>query len=137
MLMSHYVNKRITLLSYLIENSILSFIMTLFPWIVFLTDCFFSLSVQASVTSSTETTKSKTVIKMEKEKIYLYLNQFTTKVDMSFKSFLLSFFSYVSCHLFHSVVALSFIGSYYGSNESYGYGERSRGCPDGWKRPPL
>ncbi|XP_073024708.1 DNA-directed RNA polymerase III subunit 2 isoform X1 [Primulina eburnea] len=38
--------------------------------------------VQASVTSSTETTKSKTVIKMEKEKIYLYLNQFTTKVPI-------------------------------------------------------
>ncbi|CAA2989896.1 DNA-directed RNA polymerase III subunit 2, partial [Olea europaea subsp. europaea] len=38
--------------------------------------------VQASVTSSTETTKSKTVIKMEKEKIYLYLNQFTSKVPI-------------------------------------------------------
>ncbi|KAL6582988.1 hypothetical protein OROMI_005066 [Orobanche minor] len=38
--------------------------------------------VQASVTSSTEATKSKTVIKMEKEKINLYLNQFTTKVPI-------------------------------------------------------
>ncbi|GER44332.1 DNA-directed RNA polymerase [Striga asiatica] len=38
--------------------------------------------VQASVTSSTEATKSKTVIKMEKEKIYLYLNQFSTKVPI-------------------------------------------------------
>ncbi|KAL2514714.1 nuclear RNA polymerase C2 [Forsythia ovata] len=38
--------------------------------------------VQASVTSSTEATKSKTVIKMEKEKIYLYLNQFTSKVPI-------------------------------------------------------
>ncbi|KAL3638171.1 DNA-directed RNA polymerase III subunit 2 [Castilleja foliolosa] len=39
--------------------------------------------VQASVMSSTEETKSKTVIRMEKEKIYLYLNQFGTKFDMS------------------------------------------------------
>ncbi|GFP99206.1 DNA-directed RNA polymerase iii subunit rpc2 [Phtheirospermum japonicum] len=38
--------------------------------------------VQASVTSSTEETKSKTVIRMEKEKIYLYLNQFGTKVPI-------------------------------------------------------
>ncbi|KAL6575921.1 DNA-directed RNA polymerase III subunit 2 [Orobanche hederae] len=38
--------------------------------------------VQASVTSSTEATKSKTVIKMEKEKINLYLNQFTSKVPI-------------------------------------------------------
>lgn len=38
--------------------------------------------VQASVTSSTETTKSKTIIRMEKEKIYLYLNQFTSKVPI-------------------------------------------------------
>ncbi|KAK4483573.1 hypothetical protein RD792_010772 [Penstemon davidsonii] len=38
--------------------------------------------VQASVTSSTETTKSKTVIRMEKGKIYLYLNQFSTKVPI-------------------------------------------------------
>lgn len=38
--------------------------------------------VQASVMSSTEATKSKTVIKMEKEKIYLYLNQFANKVPI-------------------------------------------------------
>ncbi|EPS66119.1 hypothetical protein M569_08657, partial [Genlisea aurea] len=38
--------------------------------------------VQATVTSTTETIKSKTVIKMEKGKIYLYLNQFTTKVPI-------------------------------------------------------
>lgn len=38
--------------------------------------------VQASVMSSTEATKSKTVIKMEKEKIYLCLNQFLTKVPI-------------------------------------------------------
>ncbi|KAI5664174.1 hypothetical protein M9H77_23497 [Catharanthus roseus] len=38
--------------------------------------------VQASVTSSTAMTKSKTVIKMEKEKIYLYLNQFKSKVPI-------------------------------------------------------
>ncbi|PSS02904.1 DNA-directed RNA polymerase III subunit 2 like [Actinidia chinensis var. chinensis] len=38
--------------------------------------------IQASVTSSTEATKSKTVIKMEKEKIYLYLNQFASKVPI-------------------------------------------------------
>lgn len=38
--------------------------------------------VQASVTSSTEKTKSKTVIKMEKEKVYLELNQFKTKVPI-------------------------------------------------------
>ncbi|KAA8519298.1 hypothetical protein F0562_013554 [Nyssa sinensis] len=38
--------------------------------------------IQASVMSSTEATKSKTVIRMEKEKIYLYLNQFTPKVPI-------------------------------------------------------
>ncbi|XP_059652045.1 DNA-directed RNA polymerase III subunit 2 [Cornus florida] len=38
--------------------------------------------IQASVTSSTETTKSKTSIVMEKEKIYLNLNQFSTKVPI-------------------------------------------------------
>lgn len=38
--------------------------------------------VQASVMSSTEATKSKTVILMEKEKIYLNLNQFATKVPI-------------------------------------------------------
>lgn len=35
-------------------------------------------NINASVTSSTEATKSKTVIKMENEKIYLQLNIFTT-----------------------------------------------------------
>ncbi|KAG9137414.1 hypothetical protein Leryth_021169 [Lithospermum erythrorhizon] len=38
--------------------------------------------VQASVTSSTEVTKTKTVVRMEKEKIYLYLNQFKGKVPI-------------------------------------------------------
>uniref|UniRef100_A0A5B7BSZ0 DNA-directed RNA polymerase subunit beta n=1 Tax=Davidia involucrata TaxID=16924 RepID=A0A5B7BSZ0_DAVIN len=38
--------------------------------------------IQASVMSSTEATKSKTVIKMEKEKIYLELNQFAPKVPI-------------------------------------------------------
>ncbi|XP_060177518.1 DNA-directed RNA polymerase III subunit 2-like [Lycium barbarum] len=38
--------------------------------------------VQASVISSTEKTKSKTIIKMEKEKIYLELNMFKTKVPI-------------------------------------------------------
>ncbi|CAI9107907.1 OLC1v1007389C1 [Oldenlandia corymbosa var. corymbosa] len=38
--------------------------------------------VQASVTSSTAKMKSKTVIKMEKEKIYLHLNQFKTKIPI-------------------------------------------------------
>lgn len=38
--------------------------------------------VQASVTSSTAMTKSKTIIKMEKDKIYLYLNQFKSKVPI-------------------------------------------------------
>ncbi|PIN14066.1 RNA polymerase III, second largest subunit [Handroanthus impetiginosus] len=38
--------------------------------------------VQASVTSSTEMTKTKTVIRVEKEKIYLHLNQFTSKVPI-------------------------------------------------------
>jgi len=37
-------------------------------------------SINASVTSSTEATKSKTVILMEKEKMYLCLNQFAKKV---------------------------------------------------------
>ncbi|KAK6945728.1 RNA polymerase Rpb2, domain 5 [Dillenia turbinata] len=38
--------------------------------------------INASVTSSTETTKSKTVIVMEKEKIYLKLNAFSTKIPI-------------------------------------------------------
>lgn len=50
-------------------------------------------SVQASVMSSTEARKSKTVIVMEKEKIYLSLNQFDKKVRI------LNFFSPVSCDL--------------------------------------
>jgi len=37
-------------------------------------------SINASVTSSTEMTKSKTVIQMEKEKIYLFLHRFVKKV---------------------------------------------------------
>ncbi|GKA27994.1 DNA-directed RNA polymerase III subunit 2 [Tanacetum coccineum] len=39
-------------------------------------------SIQASVMSSTEMTKSKTVIKMEKEKISLVLTSFTSKVPI-------------------------------------------------------
>ncbi|KAJ4720430.1 DNA-directed RNA polymerase subunit beta [Melia azedarach] len=39
-------------------------------------------NVNASVTSSTETVKSKTVIQMEKEKMYLLLNQFTKKIPI-------------------------------------------------------
>ncbi|KAF5811432.1 putative DNA-directed RNA polymerase [Helianthus annuus] len=38
--------------------------------------------IQASVMSSTAMTKSKTIIKMEKEKIYLVLNAFTSKVPI-------------------------------------------------------
>lgn len=38
--------------------------------------------IQASVVSSTETTKSKTVTVMVKERIYLSLNQFATKVPI-------------------------------------------------------
>ncbi|KAK1379494.1 DNA-directed RNA polymerase [Heracleum sosnowskyi] len=42
--------------------------------------------VHASVMSSTEAQKSKTVIVMEKEKIYLSLNQFEKKVPMGMES---------------------------------------------------
>ncbi|KAL8192643.1 hypothetical protein R6Q57_027828 [Mikania cordata] len=38
--------------------------------------------IQASVMSSTAITKSKTIIRMEKEKIYLILNAFTSKVPI-------------------------------------------------------
>ncbi|KAI3741434.1 hypothetical protein L1987_59106 [Smallanthus sonchifolius] len=38
--------------------------------------------IQASVMSSTDMTKSKTIIRMEKEKIYLVLNAFTSKVPI-------------------------------------------------------
>ncbi|KAK9056091.1 hypothetical protein SSX86_027179 [Deinandra increscens subsp. villosa] len=38
--------------------------------------------IQASVMSSTAMTKSKTIIRMEKEKIYLILNAFTSKVPI-------------------------------------------------------
>ncbi|KAM3205804.1 hypothetical protein P3L10_029214 [Capsicum annuum] len=38
--------------------------------------------VQASVISSSEKTKSKTIVKMEKEKIYLLLNMFKSKVPI-------------------------------------------------------
>ncbi|WCJ39192.1 DNA-directed RNA polymerase III subunit 2 [Euphorbia peplus] len=39
-------------------------------------------NINASVTSSTETTKSKTIIQMEKEKMYLFLNQFVKKIPI-------------------------------------------------------
>ncbi|KFK41869.1 hypothetical protein AALP_AA2G181600 [Arabis alpina] len=39
-------------------------------------------NINASVTSSSEMTKSKTVIQMEKEKIYLFLHQFVTKIPI-------------------------------------------------------
>lgn len=39
-------------------------------------------NINASVTSSTEATKSKTVIQMEKEKLYLSLNQFVKKIPI-------------------------------------------------------
>ncbi|KAF8049674.1 hypothetical protein N665_0012s0274 [Sinapis alba] len=39
-------------------------------------------NINASVTSSSETTKSKTVIQMEKEKIYLFLHQFVKKIPI-------------------------------------------------------
>ncbi|KAJ4832036.1 DNA-directed RNA polymerase III subunit 2 [Turnera subulata] len=39
-------------------------------------------NINASVMSSTEATKSKTVIQMEKEKIYLCLNQFVKKIPI-------------------------------------------------------
>ncbi|OMO61176.1 hypothetical protein CCACVL1_23712 [Corchorus capsularis] len=39
-------------------------------------------NINASVTSSSEATKSKTVIQMEKEKIYLLLNQFVKKIPI-------------------------------------------------------
>uniref|UniRef100_A0A2P2MNB2 DNA-directed RNA polymerase n=1 Tax=Rhizophora mucronata TaxID=61149 RepID=A0A2P2MNB2_RHIMU len=39
-------------------------------------------NINASVTSSTETTKSKTVIQMEKGKMYLFLNQFAKKIPI-------------------------------------------------------
>ncbi|KAK9064381.1 hypothetical protein SSX86_015763 [Deinandra increscens subsp. villosa] len=38
--------------------------------------------IQASVMSSTTVKKTKTIIRMEKEKIYLYLNSFTSKVPI-------------------------------------------------------
>ncbi|AED95209.1 unnamed protein product [Arabidopsis thaliana] len=39
-------------------------------------------NINASVTSSTEMTKSKTVIQMEKEKIYLFLHRFVKKIPI-------------------------------------------------------
>ncbi|KDP40566.1 hypothetical protein JCGZ_24565 [Jatropha curcas] len=39
-------------------------------------------NINASVTSSTEATKSKTIIQMEKEKMYLCLNQFAKKIPI-------------------------------------------------------
>ncbi|EEF36800.1 DNA-directed RNA polymerase III subunit, putative [Ricinus communis] len=39
-------------------------------------------NINASVTSSTEATKSKTIIQMEKEKMYLCLNQFVKKIPI-------------------------------------------------------
>ncbi|EOA12810.1 hypothetical protein CARUB_v10025768mg [Capsella rubella] len=39
-------------------------------------------NINASVTSSTEMTKSKTVIQMEKERIYLFLHQFVKKIPI-------------------------------------------------------
>ncbi|KAG2301822.1 hypothetical protein Bca52824_030473 [Brassica carinata] len=45
-------------------------------------DCDKKGNINASVTSSSETTKSKTVIQMEKEKIYLFLHQFVKKIPI-------------------------------------------------------
>ncbi|GMI70063.1 nuclear RNA polymerase C2 [Hibiscus trionum] len=39
-------------------------------------------NINASVTSSSEATKSKTIVQMEKEKIYLLLNQFAKKIPI-------------------------------------------------------
>ncbi|CAG7873230.1 unnamed protein product, partial [Brassica rapa] len=45
-------------------------------------DCDKKGNINASVTSSTEMTKSKTVIQMDKEKIYLFLHQFVKKIPI-------------------------------------------------------
>lgn len=60
----------------------LSMVLILFMW--FLVQFpLLGLSINASVTSSTEERKSKTVILMEKGQMYLHLNQFVNKVFMS------------------------------------------------------
>lgn len=112
-------------------------------WFVLFLFVLYFFSVQASVMSSTEATKSKTVILMEKEKIYLNLNQFATKVSFPGKSFLFSLCNFNLLHTYISIIlplkrrGPIFVGSYYGGYESYGYGEWSRGCANAWKRSSI
>lgn len=91
--------------------------------------------------SSTEARKSKTVIVMEKEKIYLSLNQFEKKVSILKLSFLP--YLVLQSKFLHMLfvtnlkksyrICWAFLGAYYGGYEGYGYGERPRGCADAWK----
>ena len=76
-------------------------------------------SVSASVTSSTHERKSKTVIVMEKERIYLQLNQFTKLVSCWNLHFLWEF----PMTKFVYFIVVGFADSYYGNHEGYGYGE--------------
>lgn len=95
----------------------------------------FHFSVQASVTSSSETRKSKTVIRIEKEKIYLHLNGFTSKVGITLWMLHLKYLDLIDCCTSYFLIII--VGSHYDSPESYGYGKWSGGCPDDWKRPSI
>lgn len=68
-------------------------------------------SINASVTSSTEATKSKTVIKMENDKIYLQLNIFTTPKVWIFYAFSVIGISHMndSCSSVLQLIIWSFI----------------------------
>lgn len=90
--------------------------------------CLAHCSINASVTSSTEATKSKTVVVMEKEKMYLQLNQFAKVVSYILVSF--------TCLKEPSLIFCVYSAEYsnYDSHEGNGNGKRSRGCPDDWQR---
>lgn len=90
------------------------------------------VSINASVTSSTEMTKSKTVIQMEKEKIYLFLHQFVKKVSRPS-------LNVVDLSALDSIGwACDFvIDSNYNRLKSYGNGERPRNRTNGWKGSPF
>lgn len=66
-------------------------------WLLVIVAAFvFLFSINASVTSSSEAIKSKTIIQMENEKLYLMLNLFSTKKVFTI---FFSIFAYVSSFL--------------------------------------
>lgn len=100
----------------------------------------FFFSINASVTSSSEAIKSKTIIQMENEKLYLMLNLFSTKkvFTIFFYLCLCFFVSYNPSLISVMFTFLIFsLDSYYGGHEGHGNGEWSRSNTNAWKRSSI